>query len=207
MTITALSRDLVADETHSDWRARRASVGVSQSCVDLKILRSDGSEAMPGEAGEVAVRGPTVMKGYWNNEEASAKAIRDGWLMTGDLGHVNQDGFLTLTDRSKDVIISGGTNIYPREVEEVLLRHLSVYEAAVIGVPDSEWGEVTLAFVVCRPGHTCEQADLDAWCKQYIASFKKPKLYRFVDKLPKNSYGKVLKTQLRDAAQEPLRCS
>jgi len=201
MTITALSRDLVADETHPDWRARRASVGVSQSCVDIKILRSDGSEAMLDEAGEVAVRGPTVMKGYWNNEEASAKAIRDGWLMTGDLGHVNQDGFLTLTDRSKDVIISGGTNIYPREVEEVLLRHPSVYEVAVIGVPDPEWGEVVLAFVVGHPGQTCEQAKLDAWCKQHIASFKKPKLYRFVDKLPKNSYGKVPKTQLRDVAQ------
>lgn len=197
MTITALSRDLVADETHPAWRARRASVGIAQASVDVRILHNDGSPAATGETGEVAVRGPTVMKGYWNNPEATAKTIRDGWLLTGDLGHMDEDGFLTLTDRSKDVIISGGTNIYPREVEEVLLRHPAVFEVAVIGAPEPEWGEVVVAFVVRKPGTTTGRTELEAWCKDNMASFKKPKIYRFVDDLPKNSYGKILKTELR----------
>jgi len=197
MTISALSRELVADETQPRWRERRASVGTAQACVSLRIVRADRQVLGPNETGEICVNSPTVMLGYWNNEKATAEAIQDGWLRTGDLGHLDEEGFLYLTDRSKDVIISGGTNIYPREVEEVLLRHPAVFEVAVIGEPEPEWGEQVVAFVVAEPGAELSHADLESWCRQEIASFKKPKRYVFIDELPKNSYGKVLKTELR----------
>jgi long-chain acyl-CoA synthetase len=146
----------------------------------------------------VLVRGETVMLGYWRDEPATATALRGGWLHTGDVGVLDADGFLTLKDRSKDLIISGGSNIYPREVEEVLLRHPAVAEAAVIGSPDADWGEVVVAFVVPAGGRQAPSADaLDAWCLGELARFKRPKRYRFVAALPKNNYGKVLKTELR----------
>jgi len=141
------------------------------------------------------VRGDTVMAGYWRNPEASAATLRDGWLWTGDLGAMDGDGFLTLKDRSKDVIISGGSNIYPREVEEALLRHPGVREVSVVGQADAEWGEIVVAFVV---GDGLSAAALDATCLEHIARFKRPKRYHFVDSLPKNNYGKVLKTALRE---------
>lgn len=192
MTITALSRELVADETHPNWRSRRVSVGIAQSCVDAAVVDRDGNRVAIGKTGEVVVRGPTVMKGYWGDPEATKAAINDGWLRTGDLGQLDVDGFLSLTDRSKDVIISGGSNIYPREVEEVLLAHPDVSEVAVVGAKDDDWGEIVVAFVVGIKG-----ADLGAWCVDQIASFKKPKRYIYLPDLPKNSYGKVLKTELR----------
>jgi long-chain acyl-CoA synthetase len=136
------------------------------------------------------------MAGYWGNPEATAKALRDGWLCTGDLGSLDADGFLTLRDRSKDLIISGGSNIYPREVEEVLLLHPGVAEASVVGKPDPEWGESVVAFVVARAEPPPVEA-LDRLCLEHIARFKRPKEYRFVAELPKNNYGKVLKTELR----------
>ena len=139
------------------------------------------------------------MAGYWNNPEATAKTLRDGWLWTGDMGAMDGRGFLTLKDRSKDMIISGGSNIYPREVEEVLLRHPGVREVSVIGQSDPEWGEVVVAFVV---GTGVAARELDALCLDQIARFKRPKHYHFVDELPKNNYGKVLKTTLRDAIQK-----
>ena len=197
MTITALPRDLVADETHPDWRGRRDSVGFAQAPVEVRILGDDGAPLPAGQTGEIAVRGATVMLGYWNRPEATAETIVDGWLHTGDLGRLDADGFLTLTDRSKDVIISGGTNIYPREVEEALLLHPAVHEVSVIGTPDPEWGETVVAFVVAAPGAACDQPMLDDWCRSQIAAFKRPKRYVFTDTLPKNSYGKVLKTELR----------
>jgi long-chain acyl-CoA synthetase len=135
------------------------------------------------------------MAGYWNNSEASAAALQNGWLRTGDLGRMDDHGFLTLHDRSKDLIISGGANIYPREVEEVLLRHPSVHEVSVIGKPDAEWGEVVVAFVVAKQ---VTVAELDELCLAHIARFKRPKHYYFIDALPKNNYGKVLKTALRE---------
>jgi len=144
--------------------------------------------------GEVLVRGDSVMAGYWRNPEATAAAVRDGWLWTGDVGSLDDDGFLTLKDRSKDLLISGGSNIYPREVEEVLLKHANVREASVIGRPHPEWGEVVVAYVVgdVRP------RELDELCLGEIARFKRPKDYVFVDALPKNNYGKILKTELRE---------
>jgi long-chain acyl-CoA synthetase len=137
------------------------------------------------------------MRGYWDDAEATAETLRGGWLHTGDVGAFDEDGYLTLKDRSKDVIISGGTNIYPREVEEVLLEHPGVREVSVIGKPDHDWGESVLAFVVAEPGCEIETDELDQLCLARIARFKRPKEYRFLDTLPKNSYGKVLKTELR----------
>ena len=134
------------------------------------------------------------MSGYWNNSEANAKALRDGWLWTGDMGFTDSEGFLTLKDRSKDMIISGGSNIYPREVEEVLLKHGNVREASVIGRPHPEWGEVVVAYVVGE----VPARELDELCLGEIARFKRPKDYVFVDALPKNNYGKILKTELRE---------
>ncbi|WP_128294211.1 class I adenylate-forming enzyme family protein [Afifella aestuarii] len=196
MTITALSRDLVADRSHPRWNERLGSVGTAQSCVDVRVADGDGHTLAPGESGEILVRGPSVMAGYWQNEKASAETLRDGWLWTGDVGVMDEDGFLTLMDRSKDVIISGGTNIYPREVEEVLLRHPAVQEVSVVGRPSPEWGEDVVAFVVA-PENTPNVEELDALCREEIARFKRPKDYVFLDELPKNNYGKVLKIELR----------
>ena len=198
MTITALSRELVADRSHPRWRARLASVGTAQSCVRLRVADEQGRELPPGEIGEVLVQGAPVMLGYWQNPEATTRTIRDGWLWTGDKGAMDEDGFLTLHDRSKDVIISGGTNIYPREVEEALLLHPSVHEVAVVGRDHSDWGEDVVAFVVPTSGMTVDTAVLDAHCLEQIARFKRPKDYVLVEELPKNNYGKVLKTMLRE---------
>ena len=147
-----------------------------------------------GEIGEIVCRGDVVMSGYWENPEATAATLHDGWLHTGDMGSFDDAGYLTLRDRSKDVVISGGSNIYPREVEEVLLDHPAVLEAGVVGAPDQEWGEVVVAFVV----GDVSPAELDAHLLERIARFKRPKRYEFVDELPKNSYGKVLKRELRE---------
>ncbi len=137
------------------------------------------------------------MEGYWQNPKANAETLRGGWLHTGDLGSLDEDGFLTLRDRAKDMIISGGSNIYPREVEEALLRHPDLVEAAVVGRPHPEWGEEVVAFVVRRPGAAVDAEALDRLCLAQIARYKRPRDYRFVDALPKNNYGKVLKTELR----------
>jgi len=198
MTATALSRAVLADSGHPRWAERIASVGVAQTPVRIRVADSAGQPLPPGEVGEVLVQGDSVMAGYWRNPEASAAALREGWLWTGDMGMLDDDGFLTLKDRSKDLIISGGSNIYPREVEEVLLHAPGVAEVAVVGAPDAEWGEVVVAFVVPQPGVALQAGSLDAFCLDHIARFKRPKRYEIVDALPKNHYGKVLKTELRE---------
>jgi acyl-CoA synthetase (AMP-forming)/AMP-acid ligase II len=197
MTITALSRALVADRSHPRWRERLGSVGVAQSCVEVRIADAEGRPLPAGETGEILARGAPVMLGYWRNPDATANTLRDGWLWTGDMGVLDQDGFLTLKDRSKDVIISGGANIYPREVEEVLLLHPAVREVSVIGRPSPEWGEDVVAFVVPAPGRSVNAAELERLCLEHIARFKRPKAYFMEAELPKNNYGKVLKTELR----------
>ena len=150
-----------------------------------------------GEDGEIVVRGEPVMPGYWGNPQASAATLRDGWLYTGDVGQLDEDGFLSLKDRTKDMIISGGSNIYPREVEELLLMHPGVREVAVIGRSHAEWGEEVVAFVALESGCELDTHGLDALCLENIARFKRPRHYQVVDELPKNNYGKVLKTALR----------
>jgi fatty-acyl-CoA synthase len=189
MTITGLRR---ADHLDAD-DAILGSVGYARSGVDVAVLAADGSPAATDEIGEIVCRGDVVMSGYWCNLDATASTLRDGWLHTGDMGSFDARGFLTLRDRSKDVVISGGSNIYPREVEEVLIEHPGVSEACVVGAPDPEWGEVVVAFIV----GSASPAELDAHLLERIARFKRPKRYEFVDELPKNSYGKVLKRELR----------
>jgi long-chain acyl-CoA synthetase len=194
MTITVLPQHVIADAAHPRYRERLQSVGYAQINVEIAIRDEAGRDLSVGEVGEICVRGPTVMQGYWNNPEATAATLRDGWLHTGDVGCLDGEGFLTLKDRSKDVVISGGSNIYPREVEEVLLAHPRVREVSVVGMPDPEWGEAVVAFVVAD---AVTPEELDALCLANIARFKRPKHYRFVEELPKNNYGKVLKTELR----------
>jgi len=197
MAITSLHRDQVADRTHPRWRSRLGSVGTAQSSVMVRIAGADGQTLATGEIGEILVSGPSVMPGYWRNPEATASALKDGWLWSGDMGAMDADGFVTLHDRSKDMIISGGSNIYPREVEEVLLQLPGVSEVSVVGQHDAEWGEIVVAFVVAAKGATLTKTALDTQCVENIARFKRPKDYHFVAQLPKNNYGKVLKTELR----------
>ncbi len=198
MTITVLSKERHAETDHPRYAERIASVGVPHSVVEVRVADGEDNPLPPGEAGEVLVRGDVVMQGYWNNPEATAAGLRGGWLHTGDVGAFDEDGFLTLMDRSKDLIISGGANIYPREVEEVLLRHEGVLEASVVGRPHPEWGEEVVAFVVAKPGGRADEKELDALCLGNIARFKRPRAYLFIESLPKNNYGKVLKTELRE---------
>ena len=194
MTITGLSRADHADRDHPRWRERIQGVGFPRTDVEVRVVDDDDR---PLPAGEVVVRGGVVMAGYWRQPEATAEALRGGWLHTGDVGSFDDDGFLTLRDRSKDLIISGGMNIYPREVEEALLCHPHVAAVAVVGRPDPEWGESVVAFVV-TDGTEPPTEELDRTCLDRIARFKRPKEYRFVDALPTNNYGKVLKRELRE---------
>ncbi len=205
MTITALSKADHADRDHDRWRERMQSVGTARTDVEVRVVDADDEELPAGDIGEIVVRGDVVMPGYWNQPDATAEALRDGWLHTGDIGSFDADGYLTLRDRSKDLIISGGMNIYPREVEETLLRHPGVRAAAVIGRPDAEWGESVVAFVVADAGDAPNIEDLDRICLDSIARYKRPKEYRFVDALPTNNYGKVVKRELRDqlSAEQP----
>ncbi len=197
MTITHLSREVHGLREHPRWEQRLASAGLPDTCVAVRVVDEGGKPVPMGEVGEIIVKGDTVMTGYWNNPDATARSLRDGWLWTGDVGAFDEDGFLTLKDRSKDMIISGGSNIYPREIEDVLNLHPSVAECSVVGRPHPEWGEEVVAFVVPRPGQAPTPAELDRLCLDNIARFKRPKDYRFVDALPKNNYGKILKTELR----------
>ncbi|MFN3219882.1 MAG: AMP-binding protein [Acidimicrobiales bacterium] len=198
MTITALSKADHADRDHPRWAERVQSVGIARTDVEVRVVDDAGVALPVGEVGEVVVRGDVVMSGYWEQADATADAIRHGWLHTGDVGSFDADGFLTLRDRSKDLIISGGMNIYPREVEETLLQHGGVAAASVVGRPDPEWGEAVVAFVVPADGADAPTpAELDALCLDHIARYKRPKDYRFVESLPMNNYGKVLKRELR----------
>jgi len=189
MTITGLSQHF------HEKRAHLETCGTARTRVEVKIFDEQDREVPPGEVGEIVTRSECVMAGYWQNPEATAKAMRAGWLHTGDVGSLDAQGFLTIRDRSKDMIISGGANIYPREIEEVLLRHPAVAECSVVGRPHPEWGEEVVAFIVKKSD--VKGGELDALCLDNIARFKRPRDYRFVDSLPKNNYGKVLKTELR----------
>ncbi len=205
MTITVVSRERHVDTAHPRFEERLASVGVPHTVVEVRVVDAEDNTLPPGETGEVLVRGDVVMKGYWNNPEATENALKGGWLHTGDVGVMDEDGFLTLKDRSKDLIISGGSNIYPREVEEVLLRHEGVHEVSVIGRPHPDWGEEVMAFVVRKDGGQVNEEELDGLCLEHIARFKRPRAYRFIEALPKNNYGKVLKTALRETAERESR--
>ncbi|GAB7549228.1 class I adenylate-forming enzyme family protein [Cupriavidus sp. 8B] len=203
MTITAQPPTAIA-RAHAagDFNAL-ASVGRALPGVEIRIADAEDRALPAGEIGEVLVRGPTVMQGYWNNPEASAATLRNGWLHTGDVGCQDKYGQLTLKDRSKDTIISGGSNIYPREVEDALLTHPAVCEVSVLGRSHPDWGEEVVAVVVRKTGMQVSESELDQWCLHRIARFKRPKSYLFAEALPKNSNGKVLKTALRDLLARP----
>ena len=193
MTITGMRQRDFADRSD----ANLGSVGWPRSGVEVRLVDERGQRVAVGEVGEIQCRGDIVMRGYWNNPVATADTLRDGWLRTGDVGVQDASSRVTLRDRSKEVIISGGTNIYPREVEEVLLDHPAVLEVAVVGRPDEEWGETVTAFLVLNPRERVDASELDALCLSRIARFKRPKHYAFLPELPKSSYGKILKRELR----------
>src|SRR5690625_1241608 len=188
--------------THANfvWGKRvNGSIGVPWPDTDSKIVKiGTEEEAEIGEVGEIVVKGPQVMKGYWNNEEETANTLRDGWLFTGDLGYMDEDGYFYVVDRSKDLIIAGGYNRYRREVEEVLYEHEGIQEDVVVGIPDPYRGETVKAYIVPKEGHTLDKEELNTYCRKNLAAFKVPRAYEFRDELPKTTVGKILRRQLVD---------
>ncbi len=197
MAISVLRREIVADRTDKRWKQRLNSVGIAQSATLVRVVDGEFNDIPAGEIGEIIVQSTAVMSGYWQNPEATKDTIHDEWLKTGDLGSLDKEGYISLHDRSKDMIISGGSNIYPREVEEILLLHPLVGEVSVVGRPDKEWGEIAVACIVSPNGEKPDVSELDRLCIENIARFKRPKEYLLLDALPKNNYGKVVKRQLR----------
>jgi fatty-acyl-CoA synthase len=177
---------------------KKGSAGRPLFHVDLKIVDDDGNEVPRREIGELIQKGPTVMKGYWNNQEATRKTVKDGWLYTGDLARCDEEGFVYIVDRKKDMIISGEENIYPAEIEQVLYSHPKIQEAAVIGIFDEKWGESVKAIVVCKAGQTMTAEEVINHCKEHMASYKKPKVVEFISELPRNPSQKILKGVLRE---------
>ena len=193
MTITYLDKDTLSSKNDPKWRDILGSVGVAFPNVEVAVKTVDGDIANKDANGEVVVRGDIVMAGYWKQPEATEAAIKNGWLHTGDIGSISNEGYLTLLDRSKDLIISGGSNIYPREVEEILLTHPAIEDVSIIGRYDHDWGEIVIAYYV----GTATPEELDQHCLNHIARFKRPKEYIAIDNLPKSHYGKILKSELR----------
>lgn len=183
---------------------KRGSTGRPLFHVDVKVVDDQGIEVPTGEVGELIQKGPTVMKGYWRNPKATQETIVDGWLHTGDLARRDEEGFVYIVDRKKDMIISGEENIYPAEVEQVLYSHPDIQEAAVIGVPDDKWGESVKAIVVCKNGRCLIADEVIAYTKAHLSSFKKPKYVEFIDELPRNPSQKVLKGILREKYGKPI---
>jgi long-chain acyl-CoA synthetase len=180
-----------------DVGRKPGSIGTPVWGVDVKIADENGQEVPVGEKGELLYRGHNVMRGYFNNSEASAEALKDGWMHSGDIAYQDDDGFFFIVDRTKDMIIRGGLNVYPREVEEVMIKHEAVSLVAVIGVPDEEFGEEVKAFVVLKEGANVTDGELITWTKEHIADYKYPRMVEFLDSLPMSATGKILKKELR----------
>lgn len=174
------------------------SIGLPWPDTDARIVDEEGNDVPVGEVGELIIRGPQVMKGYWNRPEETANTLRDGWLYTGDMAKMDEDGYFYIVDRKKDMIIAGGFNIYPREVEDVLFEHPAVKEAAVVGVPDPYRGETVKAFIVLKDGQHVTEKELDEFCRKNLAAYKVPRIYEFRTELPKTMVGKVLRRQLQE---------
>jgi long-chain acyl-CoA synthetase len=193
--------------SHSNliWdRVKNSTIGLPWPDTDARIVDLETGKILPqGGIGELQVKGPQVMKGYWNRPEETAKVLRDGWFSTGDISIMDEDGYFYILDRKKDMILAGGYNVYPREVEEVLFEHPAVCEAAVIGIPDTYRGETVKAFIVLKQGRTTTQEELDSFCREKLASYKVPRFYEFRDTLPKSTVGKVLRRELQE--QEKLK--
>ena len=207
-TITMLPPDdhvLEGTEEEIELKMRRlTSVGKPLDDVEVRIVDEDAHPVADGEVGEIVASGPRLMKGYWNQEEATAETFRGGWLYTGDLGYMDEDGYIYLAGRSKDFIKRGGEMISPEEVEQVLHSHQAIEEAAIIGVPDIDWGERVRAVVVLKDGQTADDGEIIEYCRQRLSSFKKPESVVFVSELPRNPMGKVLKRLLREQYAEPM---
>ncbi|MCY1301326.1 Long-chain-fatty-acid--CoA ligase [compost metagenome] len=184
-------------------RKRLGSVGKPYPNLLAKVVDENGDECPVGEPGEILARSSAMFRGYWNNHGATLETLRDGWCHTGDMGRFDEDGFLYLVDRKKDMIITGGENVYSREVEEALLQHPAVSECAVIGIPDAKWGENVCAVITFKTGHSASEADLIEHSRSLIASYKKPKKVIVVDALPKLVTGKVNKIELRNLYAKP----
>jgi long-chain acyl-CoA synthetase len=183
--------------THDSKMVKKpGTVGRACPGMSVEVRDPDGHRVPTGQVGEVWIAGPTVMKGYWNRPADTAEALVGGWLRTGDLGTVDEDGYLSIVDRIKDLVIRGGYNVYPREVEEVIMAHPDVVEVAVVGVPDDHYGEEIAAAVVLVPGSTLDAGELKAWIRERLAAYKTPRLYRFLDSLPKGNTGKIAKREL-----------
>jgi fatty-acyl-CoA synthase len=187
---------LLLDAEHS--LAKAGSAGVPHFFTDVRVARPDGDQAGPGERGEILVAGPNVMRGYWGRPDATAAVLTDGWLHSGDIGTADEDGYVSVVDRIKDVIISGGENVYPAEVENALLSHPAVADCGVIGIPDARWGEVGRAVIVLREGESAAEADILDFLDGRLARYKIPKSVRFASGLPRTATGKILKKQLRE---------
>jgi acyl-CoA synthetase (AMP-forming)/AMP-acid ligase II len=198
MTISYLRQEEHLLKGTEEQMKRLTSAGIPRTDLEVKIVEDQDRDLPPGQMGEIVVRGEVVMKGYWKNPEATAETLRGGWLHTGDLGIMDEKGYVYILDRAKDMIISGGENIYSREIEDVILKHPAVHEVAVIGVPDEKWGEAIKAFVALREGQKATEEEIINFCKEHLASYKKPKSVEFIDAIPKNPYGKVLKRDLRE---------
>jgi fatty-acyl-CoA synthase len=182
----------------NDSLLKTGSVGLPFSNLDIRVVDEQMNDCLPGEVGEIVYRGPTLMKEYYKNPAASEEALKGGWLHSGDLVKMDEDGYLTVVDRKKDMIISGGENIYPKEIEDVLYTHPDILEAAVVGVPEEKWGETVKAFIVTRDGKRLTEQEVIDFCTERIARYKKPHYVEFIHELPKNASGKILKSKLRD---------
>ncbi len=198
MTETTGAGTFLPNEAHDPALGKLRSCGAAWPGVEVKIVNADGSDAPRGAVGEVLIRGSVVMKGYWNQPDESAASVRDGWMCTGDAAYMDEDGYVVIFDRVKDMIVTGGENVYPAEVENALFGHPSIAGAAVIGVPDETWGESVKAIVVAKPGAPRDAADIIAWARARIANYKAPKSVDFVDAIPRNLTGKILRRQLRE---------
>ena len=193
----------VASFNMPDMVTKPGTIGRAIPGCEMKLVGDDGQDVGPGEGvGEIAIRGDNIMKGYWNKPEATEEAIPDGWFRSGDIASVDEDGFYTIVDRKKDVIIRGGMNVYPREIEEKLLKHPGVGECAVLGLPDPKWGEVGVAVCVPAPGQRPEEAELRAFLEPLMARYKVPKRFVFWDEMPKSGYGKIVKRTIRETLLE-----
>ncbi|MCQ0988724.1 acyl-CoA synthetase [Jiella marina] len=191
-----------AEHSLDDGEARVGTCGFERTGMEIAIQDDDGNALEPGATGEICVTGPAVFAGYYDNPEANRKAFRKGWFRTGDLGHVDEAGYLYITGRASDMYISGGSNIYPREIEEKILAHPKISEAAVVGVPDPSWGEVGIAVLVAAPGETVSEAEIGAFLAEKVSRYKLPKRFVFFDEMPKSAYGKITKKMVREALEE-----
>ena len=186
----------VASFNHPDRERKVGSIGTPIEGVEMKVVDEDGKEVEQGEVGEIVIKGPNVMKGYWRKDDATAESIKDGWFYTGDMAKIDEDGYFFIVDRKKEMIMRGGYNVYPREIEEVLYEHPAIAEAAVVGVPDDKMGEEVGAAVVLKKGEEASADDIKRYVKEQVANYKYPRKIWFVDELPKGPTGKILKREV-----------